>query len=448
MTKILVIDDELNARMLLKDILEGEGYEVLLAENGKAALETIAKNDPVLVLLDLMLPDIDGLEVLKGIKKLKPKLEVVMVSAFGTVDFAVKAIKLGAYEFLQKPLDADRVLLTVKNTLKKARLEQELGALKADVLKKYRQIGNSPAIKSVFALIERAAKTKASVFITGESGVGKELVARAIHFKSDRGSKPFIPLNCAAIPTTLIESELFGFEKGSFTGASKQKKGKLELSDGGSLFLDEIGDMGMETQAKFLRFLEEGEFERVGGVELIKVDARIIAATNKDLKKEIANNNFREDLFYRLNVVPIEIPPLRERKEDIPLLVNYFLDCFAADNGLSKKEIADDAMAFLAVQHWSGNVRELRNVIERIVTLSPSEVIAQPEISFLLKMGGQSLKPEEPGSLKAAQERFERDYIVNVLTITNWKIEKTAEILGIDRTNLYRKMKRFGIEKG
>ena len=329
MESILVVDDELKSRTLLKEILEQEGYKVFLSEKGLDGINTLASFTPTLILLDLRLPDMDGLKVLEEIRKIKPSIPVIIISAFGTVDSAVKAIKYGAYDFLEKPLDTTRVLLTVENTIKGKKMREEIELLKVKAFEKYRMLGSSPAIQKVYSLIEQASKSKTNVLLTGESGTGKELAARGIHLRSESWKNPFVGINCAAIPKDLIESELFGYEKGAFTGANIRKKGKLEIANEGTFFLDEIGDMSVATQSKLLRFLEEKEFERLGGNELIKIDTRIIAASNKNLKKEIEKNNFREDLYYRLCVICIDIPPLRERRTDIPKLVDYFLTAFS-----------------------------------------------------------------------------------------------------------------------
>lgn len=443
---ILVVDDEEGIRDSLRGILEDEGYEVLTAENGEEGLKIFDEQSPDLVLLDIWLPGMDGIEALKRLRDRRPSVPVIMISGHGTIELAVKAAKLGAYDFLEKPLSLERVIITVKRALEKATLEGTLRAIKEDLEGRYRFIGESPVIKHLRAQIELVAASSSIVLITGESGAGKELVAREIHRKSPRQGGPFIEVNCAAIPKELIESELFGHEKGSFTGAVERKKGKFELADGGTLFLDEIGDMSKEAQAKVLRVIETKEFQRVGGSKNIKVDVRIIAATNKDLEEEVRKGNFREDLFFRLNVIPIRVPPLRERKEDIPLLVEYFLELIAEQLGKPGKKISEGALRLLLEHNWPGNVRELKNLMERLFILSSKEVITEEDI-------GASLGVRQSGiqeyfrfrTLKEARDAFERDFILRRLEENNWNITKTAEAINLERTALYRKLKLLKI---
>lgn len=378
--RILVIDDEAKDREVIRKILSPENYEVIQAENGLAGIKQIKENQLNLVLLDLVLPDINGIEVLKEIIKLKPTLPVIMISQYGTIKYAVLATKLGAFDWLEKPIDKEILLVTVRNALERERLQKEVAILKEESLKRYQMIGVSEPIQKIFNFIEKIAPTNTPVLITGESGVGKELVARAIHNKSKRKSEAFVKINCAAIPETLIESELFGYEKGAFTDAKTTKPGKLEIAHNGTLFLDEIGDLGLAAQAKLLRFLQEGEFERLGGTSATKVSVRIIAASNKNLLEEIERKNFRANLYYRLNVISIYVPPLRERKEDIPVLADYFLTKYCEENGAIKKSLTPDAIVFLQNQPWIGNVRELENLINRASILVKSPQITVPDL--------------------------------------------------------------------
>lgn len=376
-TTILVIDDERSIRGSIKEILEYEKYKVLEAEDGAAGLR-LAKDENIdLVFSDIKMPRMDGMEVLEGIKMLKPELPVIMISGHGNIETAVEALKKGAYDFIEKPVDLNRLLITVRNALDKSNLEAEnktlIKTIKAS--KNSSIIGESKPIKEVLEMIDKVAETEARVLITGPNGTGKELVAKQIHEKSGRNKAPFIEVNCAAIPSELIESELFGHEKGAFTSAIKQRKGKFEQAEGGTLFLDEIGDMSLQAQAKVLRALQENKISRVGGDKEISVNVRVLAATNKNLQQEIADGNFREDLYHRLGVILIQVPALNDRKEDIPLLVDFFLDKICAEQGITKKKIEDKALKKLAEYDWSGNIRELRNVVERLVILSSQSIV-------------------------------------------------------------------------
>lgn len=376
-TTILVIDDERSIRGSIKEILEYEKYKVLEAEDGAAGLR-LAKDENIdLVFCDIKMPRMDGMEVLEGIKMLKPELPVIMISGHGNIETAVEALKKGAYDFIEKPVDLNRLLITVRNALDKSNLEAEnktlIKTIKAS--KNSSIIGESKPIKEVLEMIDKVAETEARVLITGPNGTGKELVAKQIHEKSGRNKAPFIEVNCAAIPSELIESELFGHEKGAFTSAIKQRKGKFEQAEGGTLFLDEIGDMSLQAQAKVLRALQENKISRVGGDKEISVNVRVLAATNKNLQQEIADGNFREDLYHRLGVILIQVPALNDRKEDIPLLVDFFLDKICAEQGITKKKIEDKALKKLAEYDWSGNIRELRNVVERLVILSSQSIV-------------------------------------------------------------------------
>ena len=406
-----------------------------------------------LVLLDIWMPGIDGLETLRRAKEQWPDLLVVMMSGHGTIETAVKALKMGAYDFIEKPLALEKVLLCVQNALKMGQLLEENRNLKARIAKDYEMIGDSPPIADLKQQISIAAPTNGWVLITGENGTGKELVARAIHNLSNRRDKPFVEVNCAAIPEDLIESELFGHEKGSFTGATTQRKGKFDLANEGTLFLDEIGDMSLKTQAKVLRILQERKFERVGGTRTIEVDVRVIAATNKNLEEEIQKGHFREDLFYRLNVLPFHVPPLRERREDIASLVKHFLAHFSRQESREDKTMAPDAMKVLQNYSWPGNVRELKNLIERLVIMTPGNEIRLADLpsnltnkqnsSFSSGLTGSAL---DAGNFREAKEEFEREYILRKLQENEWNISRTAEDIDLERSNLHRKIKTHGIE--
>ncbi len=442
--KILLIDDEKSIRDSLRGILEDEGFEVKEAESGESAIEIMRKERFDAILLDVWLPGMDGIEVLKNIREREDNCPVIMISGHANIETAVKATKIGAYDFLEKPLSSERVLLTIKNALKQRKLEEENILLKEKVKAKYAMIGESRAIKEIKQLIEDIAPTNGRVLITGENGTGKELVARLIHEKSLRRHKRFAEINCAAIPDDLIESELFGYVKGAFTNALKDKKGKFLLADGGTLFLDEIGDMSLKTQAKVLRVSEEQKFEPLGSTESISIDTRIIAATNKDLQLEIHKGTFREDLFFRINVIPIHVPPLRERKEDIPLLAKHFLEEFSEEYGKRPKEFTSSAMEKLTTYSWPGNVRELRNLIERLVIIVKEDKIDAKDINL---PGEAKRTVDSFFDLKffEAKEIFERNIILKHLMDNNWNIAKTAKSLGLERTTLYKKMKSLGI---
>lgn len=440
---VLIVDDEEGIRESLSGIFKDDGYAVLTSSTGEDALKSLKEENPDLILLDVWLPGIDGIQTLKEIKDINPNLPVIMISGHANIDFAVKATKMGAYDFLEKPLSLERVLLASKRALERRTLEVQYRALKQDLIKKWNLIGNSQKINLLREQINIVAQSNSRVLIFGESGSGKEIVAHILHDKSKRTDKPFIEMNCAAIPQELIESELFGHEKGSFTGAFERKKGKFELADGGTLFLDEIGDMSLTTQSKVLRVLETQEFLRVGGSRNIKVDVRIISATNKDLAQEVKVGNFREDLLYRINVIPLTVPPLRERKEDISILVEYFLENFALEYGKKRKKITSDALKILESYKWPGNVRELRNVIERLFITTPSDTITPKNlvIEETVLSDYFSLK-----TLREARESFEKDFITKKLEENNWNISKTAELLDIERSNLHRKIKAYDIK--
>ncbi len=381
MAKILVIDDERSIRNSMKDILSFEGHEVILAENGMEGLVAVKSDKPEVVFCDIKMPKIEGIEVLQRIKEFTPETPVIMISGHGTIETAIEAIKKGAYDFIEKPLDLNRILITIKNATDKSQLLQETKSLKTKVSKKYEMIGTSQSLEHIRIMIDKVAVSDARVLITGPNGCGKELVAHQLHEKSNRHDKAFIEVNCAAIPSELIESELFGHEKGSFTSAIKQKKGKFEMASGGTLFLDEMGDMSLEAQAKVLRALQENKISRIGSDTDINVDVRVIAATNKNLKEEISKGKFREDLYHRLSVIIIEVPSLKDRPEDIPELVKYFLETICTDMGIARKEITPEGLERLKSYEWSGNIRELRNVVERLIILG-SPVITEDEINL------------------------------------------------------------------
>ncbi|MEW6410671.1 MAG: sigma-54 dependent transcriptional regulator [Nitrospirota bacterium] len=445
---ILIVDDEKSILDSLRGHLEDEGYGVLEAESGHEALKILRENTPDLMMLDIRMSAMDGLEVLQRMSELNSNPVVIMMSGHGTIEDAVKAIKLGAYDFLEKPFDSNKVILTISNAIEHKRLEEENRNLRIKIQKKYEIVGDSPAIRRLLEVIKTAGPSNSRVLIFGESGSGKELVARAIHNYSRRREKPFIEVNCAAIPTDLIESELFGHEKGAFTGATTSKKGKFEIADEGTLFLDEVGDMSLNTQAKVLRVLQEQEFQRVGGGKTIKVDVRVITATNKNLEEEIKKGTFREDLYYRLNVIPIVVPPLRERKEDISLLSRYFLKEFASEYGQKPKEIDEKALSVLDSYDWPGNVRELRNMIERVVIMTDSSIITIDDIPSPLTEPVVAPETEffsQYNTLREARASFEREFILKRLRENNWNITKTADDLEIERSNLHRKIKALGI---
>jgi two-component system nitrogen regulation response regulator NtrX len=450
MTRILIVDDEGNIRRLVASLLEAEGYTTAEAESGEEALRKIAAEEPDAVLLDLALPGSSGLKVLERIADGWPEVPVVMMSGQATLSDAVEATRLGAFQFLEKPLTPEAVLITLNSALELRRQRDLNRALRQELEPGQELVGKSAAMEEVKALIRRVASTDSRVLITGESGTGKELVAVAIHGISARGRGPFVRINCAAIPRDLIESEMFGHEKGSFTGATGQRRGKFELAHSGTLFLDEVGDLSAEAQAKVLRAIEAGEIERVGGSEVIPVDVRIIAATNHDLESEVEEGRFREDLFFRLHVMPIHIPPLRDRKDDIPLLVAHYVERFRARHGLRPPVFGDAAMNALLAYDWPGNVRELGNAVERLMILYPEQTIGAAEIDSVLPRGRHAgLEPavEEGGSLSEMLEGYERALIRQTLTAAGGNIAEAARRLSTDRPNLYRRIKRLGIER-
>ncbi|APG27613.1 Fis family transcriptional regulator [Syntrophotalea acetylenivorans] len=447
MKSILVIDDEQSIRESLKGILQDEGYRAVFAESGEEGLTQVREETPDLILLDIWLPGIDGLETLRLIREDFPEQLVIMMSGHGTIETAVKATKLGAYDFIEKPLSLEKVLLCIENAFKVGQLVEENRSLKEKMAKDRDMIGESEPISSLKEQIAIAAPTSGWVLITGENGTGKELVARATHNLSKRRGKPFVEVNCAAIPEELIESELFGHEKGAFTGATAMRKGKFDQANEGTLFLDEIGDMSLKTQAKILRILQERKFERVGGSRTIEVDVRVIAATNKDLEEEIENGNFRQDLYYRLNVLPFHVPPLRERQEDIPLLTQHFLAHFCSQEGRPIKTLAPEALEALMNYPWPGNVRELKNLVERLVIMIQEDTITRAHLpEAVLGTTTNSAAASTAATLKEAREQFEREFIRQKLEEFEGNISRTAEAIEMERSNLHRKLKAYGIE--
>ncbi|MBV9480320.1 MAG: sigma-54-dependent Fis family transcriptional regulator [Acidobacteria bacterium] len=447
MHSVLIVDDESGIRQSLKGVLEDEGYKVSEAESGEACLDLLHKRSFDAIFLDVWLPGMDGLDTLQKIKDADQSAEVIMISGHGTIETAVRATKLGAFDFLEKPLSLEKTLILLKNAIDARRLRRENLDLKRQLQSKSVIVGDSIPIKALRQQIMIMAPTNGRVLIYGESGTGKELVAHAIHGQSLRKDALFVELNCAAIPEDLIESELFGHRRASFPAASADKEGKFQKAHGGTLFLDEVGDMSLKTQSKVLRTLDEQRFTPVGGEEPVTVDARVIASTNKDLEEEISRGNFREDLFYRLNVIPFYVPPLRERTEDIPLLVRHFLKEFSSAYGRRAGEITDDAVDALMSYSWPGNVRELRNVIERTVIMNPTSTkLDRKHLPPLIyRDGGRRTGPAEFASLHQARAAYERDYILKKLDENHGNVSRTAEVLGLERSHLYRKMKALGI---
>ncbi|MEO7363785.1 MAG: sigma-54 dependent transcriptional regulator [Gemmatimonadaceae bacterium] len=449
--RILVIDDEPGIRHALSQLLEYEGYEVYTAGGGSEGLALYEKTKPHLVFLDVKMAGIDGLEVLKRLRQLDPLATVVMISGHATIQTAVEATQLGAYDILEKPLDTDRVLVLLRNALVQRNLSEENERLRETIESRYEIVGRSYAIRALLERIDKVAGTPARVLITGENGTGKELVARAIHRGSTRAKKPFVEVNCAAIPSELIESELFGHMKGSFTGAIADRAGKFEQANGGTLFLDEIGDMSLSAQAKVLRVLQDGVVTRIGGSKPIQVDVRVLAATNKDVELEMKEGRFREDLYFRLNVVPITVPALRERREDVELLAVYFLQQLALRDGLPARGITDEALHRLADLEWQGNVRELRNTIERLVILASGSTISASEIDRLV--GKRAVEPAGLGALIDCQtfEEFkqaaERAFLLAKLRAFDWNVSETARALDMPRSNLYKKIERYHLTR-
>jgi two-component system nitrogen regulation response regulator NtrX len=459
-SRILVIDDEVAIRDSLRMTLEYEGYEFIGAATGQEGLALVEREAPDLVLLDVKMPGMDGIEVLERLRNMNDALPIVVVSGHGTISTAVEATKKGAFDFIEKPFASERVLVSLRNALDQRQLRDENRSLKKAVEIRHQLIGDSGGLKRVMAAVGRAAPTNATVLITGESGVGKELVARTIHRNSLRSRERFVQVNCAAIPEELIESELFGHEKGSFTGATEKQVGKFEQADRGTIFLDEVGDMSAKTQAKVLRVLQEGEVERLGSARTIKVDVRIIAATNKNLEEEIEKGRFREDLYFRLAVIPIEVPPLRERPEDIPLLVRHYIDFFSRENNTRAKRITQGALDALARYRWKGNIRELRNTVERMIIMTAGDTVDVADLpetvrnpsAYVGASGGLAVPKlqndadaTKAGTLREFKEGAERAFLVSKLRENGWNISKTAEVIGTPRSNLYKKLEQYQI---
>jgi len=451
LSRVLIIDDEPGIRNVLKDILEDENYTVFTAEEGLSGLSLVEKESIDLVILDIWLPNMGGIDVLREIKQSHPEVEVIVISGHANIDMAVKAVKLGAFDFLEKPLSMDKVITLVKNALAMEDLKKENRQLKYSLFMEDPLIGSSPAMKKIRTLIDQSAASDARILIMGENGTGKELVAREIHKKSRRCDGPFVTVNCAAIPDTLLESELFGHEKGAFTGAIARRRGKFEMADEGTLFLDEVADMSSSAQAKVLRVIQELKFERIGGEKSISVNVRLIAATNKNIQEEIKKQLFREDLYFRLNVIPIIIPPLRERPEDLRELTNYFMEKFKPQKNSEKRTISNEGMKILEDYTWPGNVRELKNFIERINVMSDEEVISPETVHYFLgekikEEGSWNLEEFESMKLNEAKDLFEKKLLTLKLSQNNFNISKTAEALGIYPSNLHGKTKKLGIK--
>jgi len=446
---ILVVDDEESICQSLKAILSDEGYQVLVAGSGEEAVKIVEEEMPQLVLLDIWLPGMDGLETLKAIKKINPEMLVIIMSGHGTIETAVRATKLGAFDFIEKPLSLDKIIIVVNNAISLIHLNEENALLKQKVSHQYELTGESALITELKEMISIVAPTNAWILIMGENGTGKELVARSIHHLSLRSHKDIVEVNCAAIPEELIESELFGHEKGAFTGATEKKRGKFDLAHEGTIFLDEVADMSLKAQAKILRILQEKKFERVGGNKLIDLDVRVLAATNKDLEEEMKEGRFRHDLYYRLHVIPLVVPPLRERKEDIKPLAERFLLDFTIREGLEPKRLTDDALWLLMKHDWPGNVRELKNIIERLIILTPSDEITAKDIPLLnikeerdMISGTESVTVD---SLKDAKMDFERQFIIKKLEENEGNVSKTAEAIGLERSHLHKKLKSLKV---
>jgi two-component system nitrogen regulation response regulator NtrX len=460
--RILVIDDDAGIRESLKMTLEYDGYDVSGAATGQEGLALVEREAPDLVLLDVKMPGMDGLEVLPRLHSMYPTLPVVMISAHGTPSSAVEAIRKGALDFLEKPFEStDRLRVTIQNALEQARLRDENRSLKKAVEVRHQMIGESAGLATVMAAIGRAAPTNATVLIQGESGVGKELVARTIHRNSLRSRERFVQVNCAAIPEELIESELFGHEKGSFTGATEKQVGKFEQADKGTIFLDEIGDMSAKTQAKVLRVLQEGEVERLGSARMIKVDVRVIAATNKNLEEEIEKGHFRDDLYFRLAVIPIYVPPLRERPEDIALLVRHYMELFSRENNVRPKRVTQAALEALQRYRWKGNIRELRNTVERVIIMTSADVIDLSDLPETVRSPSAASAGPAPksgdvaskagdtkaGTLREFKDNAERAFLVTKLRESGWNISRTAEVIDTPRSNLYKKLEQYQISQ-
>jgi len=447
--RVLVVDDETGIREAIRMTLEYEGYRVDEARSGQEGIDKATKVPYDAILLDIKMPVLDGIEVLENLKQQRVPTPVIMVSGHGDIQTAVECTKRGAFDFLEKPLNRDKLLLSVRNAVRTQKLEEEVDELRERAERDYQLVGDSPGMRELREQIERAAPTKATVLIQGESGTGKELVAREIHRRSSRARMAFVQVNCAAIPEELIESELFGHEKGSFTGAVRKQTGKFVAADGGTIFLDEVGDMSLRTQAKVLRVLQEGEVEPVGAATVVKVEVRVIAATNKDLVEEIRNGRFREDLYYRLNVIPIRTPPLRERRGDIPVLAQHFVALFSEEHNKHPKKFTAAALRALQDAPWRGNVRELRNMIERLVIMVPSDTIDVTDLpAEFFRAATDIISSAMPlATLQAFKDEAEKAFILAKLREHGWNVSKTAEAIDTPRSNLYKKIEQYGIKR-
>ena len=451
MDTILIVDDEKNYLVVLETLLGPEGYEIITSENARDALHSVREGDLDLIITDMKMPGMNGMELLEECKRIKPDLPIIIMTAYGSIEMAVEAMKKQAYDYITKPFQNEELKLTIKKALENYRLVKEnrlLSEALSDRFKYGNIIGKSKPMLEVYDIIEKVAQSKTSVLITGPSGTGKELIARAIHKHSLRAKERFVQVNCAAIPEELIESELFGHVKGAFTGATEKKAGKFEQADGGTIFLDEIGDMSLKTQSKVLRVLEEGEIQKVGSSKINKVDVRVIAATNKDLKKEKKEGRFREDLFFRLNVIPLYSPPLREKKEDIPLLVEYFSKIYSEENNFKQKEFSKDTIEAIKKYTWIGNVRELKNVVERLLIMTETDIIEMKDLPEQIRGEVQTYLPDASGikTLKEFREQAEKDFILSKLKQNNWNISQTAREIDTPRSNLYKKLEHYGIK--
>ncbi|MCH7677495.1 sigma-54-dependent Fis family transcriptional regulator [candidate division KSB1 bacterium] len=444
---ILIVDDEKNIRRSVAMICSGEGYETKTAADSEEALKMLDAGGIDLALLDIAMPGMDGLSLLKEIKKKSPETTAIMISGNATLQNAITATKEGAFDFIEKPITKEKLLISINNALQSSTLQKENIELKKQLTGKFEMVGESRAMKEILEQISKVAPTNGRVMITGESGTGKELIARAIHENSLRKNSAFIKVNCAAIPEELIESELFGSEKGAYTGAHQTREGKFSLADGGTLLLDEVGDMSLNAQAKVLRVLQEGEFEKVGGHKTQKVDVRVLAATNKDLEKEAQADRFRDDLYFRLNVVPINSPPLRRRKDDIPILVQSFIESYAGENGVRKKEVSSEAMEVLRGYDWPGNIREIKNMIERLMIMCSSDIIDVADLPDNIQSptSKTAFNMESGMTLKEVKENVEREFIISTLKKNGWNVSQTAKDLDVDRTNLHKKIKYYGL---
>jgi two-component system nitrogen regulation response regulator NtrX len=449
MASILVVDDEPGVRSSVTGVLKDEGFDVEAVGTGEDCLERVARTPFDVIVLDIWLPGIDGLTTLQRLRERNVDAQVVIISGHGNIESAVRAIKMGAFDFIEKPLSLEKTVLVVRNALRQRDLETENRVLRARVDRQQAMVGDSPPMRHLREQVSMAAPTNGRVLIFGENGTGKELVARTVHQQSRRRNGPFVEVNCAAIPEELIESELFGHMKGAFTGAVADKPGRFEQASGGTIFLDEIGDMSLKTQAKVLRVLQEQVMERVGGTQRIRVDVRVLAATNKDLPSEIRAGRFREDLYFRLNVIPIFVPPLRDRQQDIPLLADHFMALMAEEYGRRPKRLAPEAGARLQQYSWPGNVRELRNTIERLIIMVAGDTITAQDLAFLGRDGAPAAPHDSPAMpLSEARDAFERDFILRTLAAHQGNMSKTAEALGVERSNLYKKMKALGMPTG